>query len=151
MTDVESTPESDDFPAHGVLLGLDYGTRRVGIAVCTLDQTIATPLNVLTRQKPEIDGRFLLQLATEYEVVGVVVGLPLHLSGEEGAKAKESRTYGAWVNRTIELPVTFWDERYTTVIAETHMIAADLSRKKRKTRIDKIAAQIMLQGYLDRR
>ena len=96
-------------------------------------------------------GTYLRQLVEEYRVVGLVVGLPVHMSGDEGEKAREARAFGRWAAEATGLPVTWWDERYTTVIAEEALISAGLSKKKRKQRLDKLAAQIMLQAYLDRR
>jgi putative Holliday junction resolvase len=136
---------ADVFPVRGRLLGLDFGTKRVGIAVCDDEQRIASPLEIYTRSRPELDAGHLQHVAREYRVVGLVVGLPLHMGGEEGQKAREARRFGAWAASATTLPLTFWDERLTSAAAEEYLISARLSRKKRKTRIDKVAAQIMLQ------
>jgi putative Holliday junction resolvase len=93
----------------------------------------------------------LQNVAREYRVVGLVVGLPLHMGGEEGQKAREARRFGAWAASATTLPLMFWDERLTSALAEEYLISAQMSRKKRKTRIDKVAAQIMLQSYLESR
>lgn len=138
-----------DLPTHGRLLGLDYGTKRVGIAVSDQDQRIASPLKNYQRQTPEIDARFLNGTVRDYRVVGLLVGLPVHLSGEEGQKAREAREFGTWVADVTGLPVQFWDERYTSSVAESYLLAVDMSRKKRKQYRDKIAAQILLQSFLD--
>jgi putative holliday junction resolvase len=137
------------FPASGVLIGVDYGTRRVGIAISTPDRTIASPLDVLHRSDLEVEGCYFQDLCEEYRVVGLVVGLPVHLSGDEGEKAREARAFGKWLHDVTRLPVRFWDERFTTSIANDFMLEADLSRKKRKARVDKIAAQVMLQSFLE--
>jgi len=144
-----SSNDKKIFPAEGRLLGLDFGTKRVGVAVSTPEQTIASPLEIHTRQGDIPDAQYFSGLAAEYSVVGLVVGLPVHMSGDEGGKASEAREFGDWCSRTTGLPVRYWDERYTSAIAEEHLLAAKLSRKKRKARIDKLAAQIMLQSYLD--
>lgn len=137
------------FPLHGRLLGLDYGTKRFGVALSNDEQTIASPLENRTRRSPEQDGAFLASLATDYDVVGLVVGLPVHMSGQEGGKAREARNFGQWAGRVTGLPVRYFDERYTSLIAEHHLLSAGVSEKKRKERLDKVAAQVLLQGYLD--
>ena len=138
-------------PRRGRLLGLDYGTRRIGIAVTDDEQNISSPLENYTRIRPELDGQCLKNLAGEYRVVGLVVGLPLHMGGEEGQKAREARNFGKWVASATALPLAFWDERLTSAVAEEHLLAAKLTSKKRKERLDKVAAQIMLQSYLESR
>ena len=149
--DLFRSPADDrrDFPKKGRLLGLDYGTKRIGVAVSTSEQTIASPLDNYTRHGEQQDVRYLTGLIEQNGIEGVVVGLPVHLSGDEGGKAREARKFGAWVGRVTGLPIQFWDERYTTALAEEHLLAAELSKKKRKARLDKLAAQIMLQSYLD--
>ena len=149
-SDTGETP-AEDVPREGRLLGLDYGTKRVGIALSTPEQNIASPLENYTRFSPDADAAFLREIVEEYRAVGLVVGLPVHMSGDEGEKAKEAREFGKWAAAATDLPVTWWDERYTTLIAEEMMISAGLSSKKRKQRLDKLAAQIMLQAFLDRR
>ena len=149
----ESTRESApvDLPREGRLLGLDYGTRRIGAALSTPEQTLATPHENYQLRGERADAAWLKELARDYRVIGVVVGLPLHLSGEEGAKAFEAREFGAWVGEVLGLPVVFYDERFTTSVAEDLLIEAGFNRKQRKARLDQMAAQIMLQSYLDRR
>ncbi len=138
-------------PAEGRLLGLDFGTRRIGAALSTPEQTLATPCENYSLRGERADAAWLRQLAQDYRVVGVVVGLPLHLSGREGDKAAEAREFGSWVEDVLGLPVTYYDERFTTAVAEDLLIEAGLNRKQRKARLDKLAAQIMLQSFLDRR
>jgi putative Holliday junction resolvase len=138
-----------DFPTQGALLGLDFGTKRIGVAVSTPSQTIASPLENLTRSGLEADARRLRAIAGDYRAVGLVVGLPVHMSGDEGALARQARDFGEWAGRATGLPVRFWDERFSSMAAEAHLLAAELSKKKRQRRLDKLAAQIMLQAYLD--
>ena len=140
-----------ELPREGRLLGLDYGTRRIGAALSTPEQTLATPHENYHLRGERADAAWLKELARDYRVIGVVVGLPLHLSGEEGAKAFEAREFGAWVGEVLGLPVVFYDERFTTSVAEDLLIEAGFNRKQRKARLDQMAAQIMLQSYLDRR
>lgn len=136
-------------PTQGTLLGLDYGTKRIGVAVSTPDQTIATPLKNYTRRNATLDAEFLRKLAAEYQAVGLIVGLPVHMSGDEGDKAREARAFGAWAASACQLPVVYWDERYSSALAGLYLQQAELSRKKQKERLDKVAAQILLQAFLD--
>ena len=146
----ESDPErADGFPTTGRLLGLDFGTKRIGIAVSTPDQTIASPLESLTRSGADADARRLRVLAEDYRAVALVVGLPVHMSGEEGGSARLAREFGGWAGKVTSLPVRFWDERFTSSVAEAHLLGAELTKKQRQRRIDKLAAQIMLQSYLE--
>jgi len=149
MKAMNGSCDESGLPAYGALLGLDYGTKRVGIAVSTPEQTIASPLEVYGRWNEEADAAHLSELVADYRVVGLVVGLPVHMSGDEGEKAKEARLFGRWAGKVTGLPVQFWDERFTTVMANDCLKEAHLSRNQRKARLDKVAAQIMLQSFLD--
>jgi len=131
------------------LLGVDYGSVRIGLSVSDRARTIASPLTTHVRGDRERDARFFRQLVEEEEVGSIVVGLPVHLDGREGQKAVEARAFGAWLAETTGLPVTFWDERFSTVEAESALWQAGLTHKKRKVRRDRVAAQILLQAYLD--
>lgn len=136
-------------PPEGRLLGLDYGTVRIGVAMSTPERTIASPHETYTRRSLARDAEYLSQLVRENRIVGIVVGLPMHTGGEEGVKAGEARRFGEWVSTTVARPVVFWDERYTTAVAGDLLREAGVPRSKRKARLDKLAAQILLQGYLD--
>lgn len=133
----------------GRLLGVDYGTVRVGLAVCDRDRVIASPLMTYERKDAEADARFYLDIVKKEEIVALIVGIPVHLSGREGVKAIEARKYGEWLNSVTGLPVVMADERFTTVEAESALWSAGLTHKKRKGRRDRVAAQIMLQAYID--
>ena len=135
--------------AVGRLLGVDYGDVRVGLAVSDPERKIAFPLATYTRLSRERDAAYFRDLVRAESVVGLVVGLPVHLSGREGQKAGAARTFGAGLVEATGLPAVFWDERFTTVEAESALWAAGLTHKKRKARRDKVAAQILLQAYLD--
>ena len=141
------TPNSD-IPPKGRLLGVDFGTVRVGLAVCDPDRIVASPLATYKRRTEEKDVEYFLRVVKNEFIVALVVGLPISLDCTEGPKAKEAREYGAWLAKTTNLPITFWDERFTTAIAEDAMIDAGLSQQKRKERRDRVAAQIMLQADL---
>lgn len=131
------------------LLGVDYGQRRVGLAISDADRRLAFPLEVRTRQGREADAAFFRALIEREEVGGLVVGLPIHLDGREGQKATEARAFGAWLAEVVGLAVVFYDERFTTVQAEHALWDAGLTHQRRKERRDKVAAQILLQTYLD--
>ncbi len=131
------------------LLGVDFGARRIGLAVSDADRRIASPLTVFHRRSLQEDERYFRQLVDDEQISGIVLGLPVHGSGREGQKAKEARTFGTWLGGITGLPVIFWDERFTTVEAEQFLQEAGLSPKQRKLRRDIVAAQILLQSYLD--
>ncbi|MEX0718494.1 MAG: Holliday junction resolvase RuvX [Planctomycetaceae bacterium] len=151
---VPSRGESDaappvPFPERGRLLGMDYGTKRVGVALSNPDQTIASPLETWEGQDEAQEERRLKTLVEDYGVAGLVIGLPVHMSGAEGGMAAEARAFGKYLAAVTGLPVRFWDERFTSIEADEHLLSADLSRKKRKGIRDRLAAQILLQNYLD--
>ncbi|MEO6809538.1 MAG: Holliday junction resolvase RuvX [Isosphaeraceae bacterium] len=133
----------------GRLLGLDFGTRRVGAALSDPRRVIATPLEVYQRQGAERDARHYQTLVAEHGVEGLVVGLPLHTSGLEGDLAALARAWGAWLADVTGLGVIFHDERYSSVEADATLRAYGFKAKGRKTKIDMLAAQILLQQYLD--
>jgi putative Holliday junction resolvase len=131
------------------ILGLDFGTKRVGAAVSDPRGQIATPLEIYHRRDPTQDARHYQHLVEEHEVERIVVGLPVHLGGREGTSASLARDFGDWLARVTGLPVVYYDERFTTADAEDSLIAAGLKRAKRKDLRDMLAARILLQNYLD--
>lgn len=137
-----------DFPA-GRLAGIDYGTVRVGVAVTDARQTLASPYEIYARRSPTADQQYFQKLVADEELVGFVVGLPVHLDGRESQKSREARDFGQWLARATGVPVTFFDERFTTAEADQFLGAAKLTKKRRKARRDKLAAQIMLTAYLE--
>lgn len=151
MNDSSKTNEPFDaeFPTEGRLLGLDYGTKRIGIAISTFEQNIASPLENYTRQSEQQDQNVLLKIIKEYQCKGLVVGLPVHMSGDEGQKAKEARQFGNWISQFAQIPIRFWDERYSSATAEEFLVNLNMSRNKRKAYLDKLAAQVILQSFLD--
>jgi putative Holliday junction resolvase len=108
----------------GVLLGVDFGAVRVGLAVSDPDRIIASPLETVTRRSDEQDAAHYRRVATECRAVGFIVGLPLHADGRESAKSLEARAFGAWLSGVTGLPVVFWDERFTTSLAEDALLVA---------------------------
>ena len=133
----------------GRVLGLDFGTRRIGAAVSDPRRLIATPLEVHERRDPVQDARHYRDLIREHEVDQIVIGLPVHTGGREGTSAGLARTFGDWLAGVTGLPITYHDERYTSVDAEDVLIAAGLKRRRRKGLRDMLAARILLQNYLD--
>lgn len=131
------------------LLGVDFGTVRVGLAVSDPARKIAFPHEIYTRRGAAADADHFRQLVRAEEIAGLVVGLPVHLDGREGHKAVEARAFAGWLTEATGLPVAFWDERFTTVEAENALWSAGLTQKRRKERRDKVAAQMLLQSYLD--
>lgn len=131
------------------LLGIDYGTVRIGVAVSDPGRTIAFPLATYVRQDAERDAEFFRDMVAEEEIVGFVVGLPMHTDGREGLKAEEARAFGSWLGEQTQLPVAYFDERFTTVQAEAILWDAGLTHKRRRERRDRLAAQLVLQAYLD--
>jgi putative Holliday junction resolvase len=136
-------------PPRGRLLGIDTGTVRVGLAVCDPDRILASPLDTYTRQNADADAEYFQRIVKAEQIVGLVVGLPISLNDTEGPKAKEARDYAEWLTRLTGLPAVFVDERFTSSIAEDALIAGGVKRDKRKGKRDRIAAVLILQGYLD--
>ena len=116
--------------AKGVLLGFDYGTVRVGLAVTDPDRIIASPLETYARQSDALDAAYCTRIATERRAVALVVGLPLHANGDESEKSREARTFGAWLSSATGLTVIFWDERFTTALADDVL---DATRNEEET------------------
>jgi putative Holliday junction resolvase len=131
------------------LLGVDFGTVRIGLAISDPDRRIASPLATYEWKGSEAAARFFSKLVDEEQIGGIVLGMPVHLDGREGEKARQARKFGAQLTTMTMVPVVFWDERFTTVEAEHWLQAAGLTSKRRKARRDQVAAQILLQAYLD--
>jgi putative holliday junction resolvase len=133
----------------GRVAGIDYGTVRIGIAISNPERTIASPLENYTRRGLEQDAKRFRRLVADERVVLFVVGLPIHLDGRESPKSIEARQFGRWLGETTGVPVDFCDERFTSHEAEQSLLAADMTRKRRKKRLDMLAAQIILSAYLE--
>ena len=136
-------------PLRGRLLGIDFGSVRVGLAVSDPDRILASPLDTYTRQNADADAEYFRRVAKTEQIVGFVVGLPISLNDTEGPKAKEAREFAEWLTKVTGLPVAFVDERFTSSIAEDVLIAGGVKRDKRKGKRDRIAAVLILQSYLD--
>ena len=129
---------------------LDVGSRTIGIACSDALLMTAQGIETIRRTSLENDFNRLRELISEYEVHELVVGMPKNMNGTKGERAEKTEEFVEKMKAVIDLPVTFWDERLSTVMPERQLIAADVSRKKRKGVFDKMAAVVILQGYLDR-
>ena len=137
-------------PVRKAVLGIDYGSRRMGLAVSDLSCTIATPYKILYRREISADMAELRKIMAEKEIGAVVMGLPLQMNGEEGEIAAEVRKFAAILEENLKFPVLLWDERLSSSAMENFLIKeADLSRKKRAKVLDASAAAYILQGVLD--
>ena len=132
------------------IMALDVGSRTIGIACSDALLVTAQGIETIRRTSLENDFNRLRELISEYEVHELVVGMPKNMNGTKGDRAEKTEEFVEKMKTVIDLPITFWDERLSTVMAERQLIAADVSRKKRKGIIDKMAAVVILQGYLDR-
>ena len=145
----DTNNSNDAFPVQGRLAGIDFGTVRIGIAVTDPDQRLASPYEIYHRRSPAADAQYFQRLVQEERAVGFVIGLPVLASGEESQKSLEARAFGDWLSGLTGLPVRFYDERYTSVLADQSLLDAQLTRKQRKARLDKVAAQLILAAYLE--
>jgi putative Holliday junction resolvase len=137
-------------PATGALIGLDLGTKTIGVAVSDPLRSIATPLETIRRSKFTIDAEVLEKIAAHRSVTGLVIGLPRNMDGGEGPRCQSTRAFARNFSARWPKPIAFWDERLSTVAVERTLLDADASRKRRAEVVDKMAAGYILQGALDR-
>jgi putative holliday junction resolvase len=137
-------------PARGALIGLDLGTKTIGVAASDPDRRLATPVETIARKRFGDDATRLLVLAGERRAAGFVLGLPVNMDGSEGPRAQATRAFARNLAKLTDLPIGLWDERLSTAAVERALIAADMSRRRRKAVIDQHAAVFILQGALDR-
>ena len=137
-------------PDHARLLGLDLGTKTIGLALSDVERQIATPLETIKRVKFGPDAAHLLKIAGHHQVAGLVVGLPLNMDGTEGPRVQSTRAFVRNLVPLTPLPIVFWDERMSTLAVTRTLLFADASRAKRAAVVDKMAAAYILQGALDR-
>jgi putative pre-16S rRNA nuclease len=137
-------------PARGALIGLDLGTKTIGVAVSDPDRKLATGVTTIARKNFSADAAQLLALAADRRAIGIVLGLPINMDGSEGPRAQSTRAFARNLEKLTQLPIALWDERLSTAAVEREMIEADVSRAKRKAVIDEHAAVFILQGALDR-
>ncbi len=136
-------------PSSGRIAGIDFGSKRIGVAITDRDQILASPYENYNVRGPEKDAAWFREFAEQERVSFFVVGLPVHLSGEESQKSLEAREFGSWLSHVTDRRVVFFDERYTTQHAEALLQSASLTKKKRKRRLDMLSAQLMLTAYLE--
>ncbi|MEX0317566.1 MAG: Holliday junction resolvase RuvX [Ruegeria sp.] len=132
------------------LMGLDLGDKTIGVAVSDRTRGVASPLETVRRRKFSLDAARLIEIVTEREIGGIVLGLPRNMDGTEGPRCQSTRAFARNLTRLTELPIGFWDERLSTVAAEKALLEADTTRKRRGQVIDHVAAGYILQGALDR-
>ena len=136
--------------ARGALIGLDLGSKTIGVAASDPDRRLAAGVETIFRKNFTADAERLLALATERKAAGFVLGLPVNMDGSEGPRAQSARAFARNLARLTALPIALWDERLSTAAVERDLIAADMSRRKRAAVIDQHAAAYILQGALDR-
>ena len=136
-------------PKHP-LIGLDLGTKTIGVSLSDLLLKVANPLLTLKRKKLYLDLEVILSIISERSACGIVIGLPKNMNGSEGPRAQSTRSFAHNLSKVTKLPIAFWDERLSTVAAEKALLEADTTRKRRAELIDSVAAAYILQGALDR-
>lgn len=137
-------------PPMNALMGLDLGTKTIGVAVSDRIGAVATPLETVRRKKFTLDAERLLEIVSERDISGILLGLPRNMDGSEGPRCQSTRAFARNLSRLTGLPIGFWDERLSTVAAEKALLEADTTRKRRAEVIDHVAASYILQGALDR-
>ncbi|AXS40861.1 Holliday junction resolvase RuvX [Breoghania sp. L-A4] len=137
-------------PPLGRLIGIDPGTKTIGLALSDAGRSIASPLETIRRKKFKIDAVRLLELCAEHAICGLVIGLPLNMDGSEGPRAQATRAFARNLAAITDIPLTFWDERLSTAAVTRTLLEADASRARRAEVVDKMAAAYILQGFLNR-
>ncbi|MBD8890079.1 Holliday junction resolvase RuvX [Roseibium litorale] len=132
------------------LIGLDLGTKTIGLALSDLGRGIASPMETIRRKKFTLDAQELLKICAKQEVGGLVLGLPLNMDGSEGPRVQATRAFARNLAPMTDLPITLWDERLSTAAVTRTLLEADASRARRGEVVDKMAAAFILQGFLDR-
>ena len=137
-------------PPNRAIAGLDLGDKTIGVAISDLRRMVATPVEVIRREKFTLDAARLLALLQARGAAGIILGLPLNMDGSSGPRVQATQAFARNLEKLTGLPIGFWDERLSTVAAERALLEADTSRKRRKEVIDQVAAGYILQGALDR-
>ena len=144
----------EDLPPHlgrdARLLGLDVGTKTIGMALSDVTRSVATPFDTIRRTKFTADAKTIREVVEKNQIGALVIGFPLNLDGSEGSRAQSTRAFARNLAAHVTVPMVFWDERLSTAAVERHLIEADASRKRRAEVIDRMAAAYILQGALDR-
>ncbi len=140
-----------EIPRQGRLAGIDFGSVRMGIATCDPSQQWVTPFATYTRRNDRLDELYFTQLVEQEQLVGWIVGLPIHCDGKESQKSTEARRFAEWLSQLSSLPVSLFDERFTTAEARRLLNETNISPQKKKKRLDGLAAHLILTHYLDSR
>jgi putative holliday junction resolvase len=148
ITDIENLPPL--LAREARLLGLDVGTKTIGMALSDVTRSVATPFDTIRRSKFTADAKTIREVVEKNQVGALVIGLPLNLDGSEGPRAQSTRAFARNLAAHVEVPMVFWDERLSTAAVERHLIEADASRKRRAEVVDRMAAAYILQGALER-
>ena len=136
-------------PQSGRLMGLDLGTKTIGVAISDGLRLTATPLETIKRKKFTLDAARLCEIITEHTICAIILGLPLNMDGTEGPRAQSTRAFARNLKAKTDCPIAFWDERLSTEAVTRVLLEADMSRAKRARVVDKLAASFILQGTLD--
>jgi putative pre-16S rRNA nuclease len=148
LVDLDALASS--LPPKARLIGLDLGAKTIGLAISDVERRLASPLRTLSRGAFRRDADALTSIFAEFEIAGVILGLPLDLEGRDGPRAQSTRAFARNLSMRIGLPIAFWDERFSTAAVTRSLIANDVSRARRAQVVDKMAAAYILQGALDR-
>jgi putative Holliday junction resolvase len=146
---VLSDPHEPEFPEQGRLAAIDFGTRRIGIAICDPDRILASPLEIHAADHWRDDGDYFRALVQRERITALVVGLPIHCDGGESQKSRECREFARWLAAETGSPVRLFDERFTTSDAKRLIASGGYSRKKKKKRVDAVAALVLLESFLE--
>ena len=132
------------------MIGVDLGAKTIGLAISDVERRLASPLRTLARGAFVTDAETLTAIFSEFDVAGIILGLPLDLNGRDNPRAQSTRAFGRNLSMRTSLPIALWDERFSTAAVTRSLIASDVSRARRKQVVDKMAAAYILQGALDR-
>ncbi len=139
----------ETWPTEGRIAGIDYGTVRIGLSICDPTRTWVSPLTTYNRRNERLDAQFFVQTQKNENIVSWVLGLPIHCDGRESQKSSQVREFAEWLFELTKLPIRFFDERYTTKLANRLLGEAELTNKQRKRRIDRVAAHLILEHFLE--
>jgi putative holliday junction resolvase len=137
-------------PAKARLIGIDLGSKTIGLAISDVERRLSSPLKTLPRGAFTRDADALIAIFAEFDIAGIVLGLPLDLNGRDTPRAQSTRAFARNLSKRTNLPIVFWDERYSTAVVTRTLIFHDVSRGRRAQVVDKMAAAYILQGVLDR-
>jgi putative holliday junction resolvase len=141
---------AQSLPAKARLIGLDLGAKTIGLAISDVERRLASPLKTLPRGAFSRDADALTAIFAEFDIAGIVLGLPLDLSGRDSPRGQSTRAFARNLSQRTSLPIAFWDERFSTAVVTRSLIAQDVSRARRAKVVDRMAAAYILQGALDR-